>query len=285
MTTTLPDLYAVVGNPIAQSKSPTIHTMFAQTSAQHMVYTKLLAPLGEFAASVDAFRADTARGMPRGINITAPFKLDAFAYATERTERAQLVGAANALKFESTADGVRVVADNFDGIGLVRDVVHNLGCALAGKRILVLGAGGATRGALLPLLAERPAHLVVANRSVDKAHALATLVASYGNVQASSYDALAGQTFDVVFNATSSSLQAQLPPVPAGVFAAHTLAYDLTYGKGLTPFLQLARSAGTTQLADGVGMLVEQAAEAFAWWRGVRPATQAVIAHINVPLQ
>ncbi len=282
--TTFPDLYAVVGNPIAQSKSPTIHTMFAQASAQHMVYTKLLAPLDGFAATLDAFRADTAHGMPRGMNITAPFKLEAFDYATQRTERAQLVGAANALKFESSADGVRVVADNFDGIGLVRDVVHNLGCALAGKRILVLGAGGATRGALLPLLAQRPALLVVANRSVDKAHALATLAASYGNVQASSYAALAGPSFDVVFNATSSSLQAELPPVPASVFAPHALAYDLTYGKGLTPFLQLARSAGVAQLADGVGMLVEQAAEAFAWWRGVRPDTRAVIAHINVPL-
>jgi shikimate dehydrogenase len=285
MTTTLPDLYAVVGNPIAQSKSPTIHTMFAQVTLQHMVYTPLLAPLGGFAATVDAFRADTAHGAPRGVNVTAPFKLDAFAYASERTERAQLVGAANALKFEHTADGVRVVADNFDGIGLVRDVLHNLGCALAGKRILVLGAGGATRGALLPLLAQKPARLVVANRSVDKAHALAALGAAHGAVQGCDYAALQGQQFDIIFNATSSSLQAHLPPVPASVFAAGSLAYDLTYGKGLTPFLSLARSAGNAQLADGVGMLVEQAAEAFAWWRGVRPATHAVIAQINVPLE
>jgi shikimate dehydrogenase len=279
-----PDRYAVIGNPIAQSKSPIIHGMFAQATGQQMEYGRIEAPLGGFAATVDAFRAQVSQGEARGINITAPFKLDAFAYATERSERAQLVGAANALKFEHTAQGVKVMADNFDGIGLVRDVVHNLGCALAGKRVLVLGAGGATRGALLPLLAEQPALLVVANRSLDKAHELAALVAGHGKVLGCGYADLSGQSFDVVFNATSSSLQAALPPVPASVFAAGSLAYDLTYGKGLTPFLLLARSAGAAQCVDGVGMLVEQAAEAFAWWRGVRPATKAVIAHITVPL-
>ncbi len=279
-----PDRYAVIGNPIAQSKSPIIHGMFAQATGQQMEYGRIEAPLGGFAATVDAFRAQVSQGEARGINITAPFKLDAFAYATERSERAQLVGAANALKFEHTAQGVTVMADNFDGIGLVRDVVHNLGCALAGKRVLVLGAGGATRGALLPLLAEQPALLVVANRSVDKAHELAALATGRGMVLGCGYADLSGQSFDVVFNATSSSLQAALPPVPASVFAAGSLAYDLTYGKGLTPFLLLARSAGAAQCVDGVGMLVEQAAEAFAWWRGVRPATKAVIAHITVPL-
>jgi shikimate dehydrogenase len=279
-----PDRYAVIGNPIAQSKSPIIHGMFAQATGQQMEYGRIEAPLGGFAATVDAFRAQVSQGEARGINITAPFKLDAFAYATERSERAQLVGAANALKFEHTAQGVTVMADNFDGIGLVRDVVHNLGCALAGKRVLVLGAGGATRGALLPLLAEQPALLVVANRSLDKAHELAALASGHGKVLGCGYADLSGQSFDVVFNATSSSLQAALPPVPASVFAAGSLAYDLTYGKGLTPFLLLARSAGAAQCVDGVGMLVEQAAEAFAWWRGVRPATKAVIAHITVPL-
>jgi shikimate dehydrogenase len=279
-----PDRYAVIGNPIAQSKSPIIHGMFAQVSGQQMVYSRIEAPLGGFAATVDAFRAQVDQGEVRGVNITAPFKLDAFAYATERSERAQLVGAANALKFERHEGAVKVMADNFDGIGLVRDVVHNLGCTLAGKRVLVLGAGGATRGALLPLLAQQPALLVVANRSVDKAHELAALASGHGKVLGCGYAQLSGQSFDVVFNATSSSLQAALPPVAASVFAAGSMAYDLTYGKGLTPFLQLARSAGVAQCVDGVGMLVEQAAEAFAWWRGVRPATQAVIAHITVPL-
>lgn len=282
-----PDRYAVIGNPIAQSKSPTIHTLFAQVTAQHMVYSKVQAPLGGFAATVDAFINDTSAGPACGINITAPFKMDAFVYATQRSARAQLVGAANAIKFERTASGMTVIADNLDGIGLVRDVLHNLATPLAGKRVLILGAGGATRGALLPILAEKPALVVIANRSVDKARALATLGAAHSNhcrVSACAYYELEGQCFDIVFNATSASLHAQLPPLPATVFAPGALAYELAYGKGLTPFLLLARSAGVVHLADGVGMLVEQAAEAFAWWRGVRPATRGVIDHITVPL-
>lgn len=282
--TSHPDRYAVIGNPIAQSKSPTIHTLFAHAERQHMVYNKIESPLDGFTATVDAFRRDASAGPACGLNITAPFKLDAFAYATQRSERAQLVGAANALKFERTAQGVTVIADNFDGIGLVRDVVHNLACALAGKRVLILGAGGATRGALLPLLAENPARLVVANRTVATAQALAAMVAAHGSVHAMAYPELNDQAFDVVFNATSASLRAELPPLPASVFAPGCLAYELAYGKGLTPFLLLARSAGAAHCADGVGMLVEQAAEAFAWWRGVRPATRAVIDHITVPL-
>jgi shikimate dehydrogenase len=218
------------------------------------------------------------------MNITAPFKLDAFAYATERSERAQLAGAVNAMKF----DGDRVMAENFDGVGLVRDVTHNLGCALKGKRVLVLGAGGATRGALLPFLAEQPAELVVANRTVTKAQELAAIGASHAKsnskVRACTYAELDGQTFDVVFNATSASLKAELPPVPASVFTGCVLAYELAYGKGLTPFLRLAQNAGVKQLADGVGMLAEQAAEAFEWWRGVRPDTRAVIDTLTVPL-
>ncbi len=281
---THPDRYAVVGNPIAQSKSPTIHGMFAQAAAHHLVYTKLEAPLGGFASTVDAFVADTSAGTVCGLNVTAPFKLDAFAYATQRSERAQLVGAANALKFERTANGVHVLADNFDGIGLVRDVLHNLACPLAGKRVLILGAGGATRGALLPILAEQPALVAIANRTVATAHELAALVAAHGSVRAFAYQELNGQSFDLVFNATSASLSAELPPLPTSVFAPGALAYELAYGKGLTPFLQLARSAGVVHLADGVGMLVEQAAEAFAWWRGVRPTTRDVIDHITVAL-
>ena len=270
------DLYAVIGNPIVQSKSPLIHTAFAQTTGQELEYTKLLAPVDGFAATVDAFRASGGKGM----NVTAPFKLDAFAYATELSEGAQLAGAVNAMKFE----GDRVLAQNFDGIGLVRDVVHNLACPLAGKRVLVLGAGGATRGALLPFLAEKPAELVIANRTVAKAEELAAIGASRGNVRGCSYEALAGQSFDVVFNATSASLRAELPPVPSSVFAAGCLAYELAYGKGLTPFLQAAQAAGVTRLADGVGMLAEQAAEAFEWWRGVRPDTAEVIKTLTVPL-
>ena len=270
------DRYAVIGNPIGHSKSPFIHTSFAKASGQDIAYTAIEGPLGQFKQTVDAFRAASAKGM----NVTAPFKLDAFAYATERSPAAELAGAANALKF----DGERVLAENFDGVGLVRDVVHNLGQAMRGKRVLMLGAGGAARGALLPFLAEQPAELVIANRTVDKAVELARIGSSRGNVRGCGYAALLDEQFDVVFNATSASLHKELPPLPATVFASTTLAYELAYGKGLTPFLLLAQGAGVPRLADGVGMLAEQAAEAFAWWRGVRPDTDGVIKQLSIPL-
>lgn len=279
-STRMTDRYAVIGNPIEQSKSPLIHSTFAQVTGQDIDYGKLLGTLGEFAATVDAFRASGGRGM----NVTAPFKLDAFAYATHLAPSAQMAGAVNALKFE----GDRVFAENFDGVGLVRDLVHNLQCPLKGRRVLILGAGGATRGALLPLLAEQPAELVIVNRTVAKAQELAALAHQHQTgqvpVQGLGYADLQGQKFDVVLNASSSSLTAELPPLPASVFGPGCLAYDLTYGKGLTPFLKLAQQAGVTRLADGVGMLAEQAAEAFAWWRGVRPDTAAVIQKLTVPL-
>ncbi len=274
------DRYAVIGNPIEQSKSPLIHMAFAQVTGQDIEYTKVLGLLGGFAGAVDAFRAAGGKGM----NVTAPFKLDAFAYATDLAPSAQMAGAVNAMKFE----GDKVYAENFDGVGLVRDVVHNLACPLRGKRVLVLGAGGATRGALLPFLAEQPAELVLVNRTVAKAEELATLGRQHQSgqvpVQGLGYDQLQGRQFDVVFNATSASLTAELPPLPATAFAPGALAYELAYGKGLTPFLKLAQQAGVTHLADGVGMLAEQAAEAFLWWRGVRPDTQGVIRQLTVPL-
>lgn len=270
------DRYAVIGNPISHSKSPLIHTAFAQQTAQDMAYTALEGPLDGFAAAVHAFRDAGGRGM----NVTAPFKLQAFDLATDRLERAELAGATNALKFE----GDRILADNFDGVGLVNDLQHNLGVALAGQRVLLLGAGGAVRGALLPFLAQQPAELVIANRTAEKATALAAAFAARGRVTGCGFSDLAGERFDVVLNATSASLKAELPAVPLSVFTEATLAYELVYGKGLTPFLRLARNAGVPRLADGVGMLVEQAAEAFVWWRGVRPDTAPVIARMTVPL-
>jgi shikimate dehydrogenase len=270
------DLYAVIGNPISQTKSPFIHRLYAQACGQDMSYTALEGPLGGFAGAVDAFRA--AGG--RGLNVTVPFKMDACAYATTLSERARLAGAVNALKFE----GDQVWGENFDGMGLVRDVTHNLGIALRDKRVLLLGAGGAARGALLPFLHEQPASLTIVNRTLSKAVTLAAEVASQAQVTACGYADLAGQAFDLVFNATSASLRGELPPVPATVFAPGCLAYELAYGKGLTPFLRLAKQAGTADLADGVGMLAEQAAEAFLWWRGVRPDTRPVIAQLTVPL-
>lgn len=268
--------YAVIGNPIGHTKSPLIQGMFAESIGKKIEYTAILGELGQFASTIDAFRASGGRGL----NITAPFKLDAFAYATDLSQRARMAGAVNAMKF----DGDRVYAENFDGVGLVRDVVTNLHCPLAGKRVLVLGAGGAVRGALLPFLEQKPARLVIANRSVDKAKELAAAVEAECPLSGVGYGDLAGQQFDVVFNATSASLRGELPPVQTTVFADGCLAYELAYGKGLTPFLRLAQNAGVQHIADGVGMLAEQAAEAFAWWHGVRPDTGAVIRHLTVPL-
>ena len=274
------DRYAVIGNPIDFSKSPFIHMSFAQATGQDIEYAKVLGPLGQFNATVDAFRQDGGLGM----NVTAPFKLDAFHYATQHSAAAKLAGATNALKFQ----GREVLAENFDGVGLVRDVVHNLGCALHKKRVLLLGAGGAARGALLPFLAQAPQQLVISNRTASKAEELAKIASLYASgsteVQAIAMSQLSGRQFDVVFNATSASLRGELPAVPASAFAPDALAYELAYGKGLTPFLRLAQNAGVRQLADGVGMLAEQAAEAFLWWRGVRPDTRQVIKELTVPL-
>jgi shikimate dehydrogenase len=273
------ELYAVIGNPIAQSKSPLIHKAFAQQSAQDMDYVALLGEPGRFAEEVDDWRD---KGL-RGLNITAPFKLDAFAYANAPSPDAQAAGAVNCLSF----DGAQARGDNFDGVGLVRDIVANLGGEIAGRRVLLLGSGGATRGALAPFLAQAPARLVVAHRSDDAAAALAALFPLAAALDFRRYDALAqgdDANFDIVLNATSASLFGAAPPVPSFAFGAATLAYDLTYGKGLTPFLRLAREAGARRVVDGVGMLVEQAAEAFALWRGVRPATGALIEKLTVPL-
>ena len=270
------DRYAVIGNPIAQSKSPFIHSSFARATGQDIEYTRIECPLGEFASVVDGLRAAGGKGM----NITAPFKLDAYAHATDRSPAAELAGAANAMKFE----GDRIYAENFDGVGLVRDVVHNLHEPIEGMRVLMLGAGGAARGALMPFLAEQPAELVIANRTRGKAVELAHIGKDWGAVRACGYDELDGMRFDMVFNATSASLRAELPPVPASVFREARMVYELAYGKGMTPFLRLAKGAGVRHLADGVGMLAEQAAEAFAWWRGVRPDTRAVIDELMVPL-
>jgi len=271
------DRYALIGHPLGHTKSPRIHGEFARATGQDLTYEAIEAPLDGFKATVDAFRA--AGG--RGINVTLPFKLEAFAYATDRMERARLAGAANCMKFE----GDKAIAENFDGLGLVNDIQRNLGFAVRGRRVLLMGAGGAARGALMPLLENGPALVVVANRTVPKAKALVDQFAAYGTLVTGGYPDLAGEKFDIVLNATSASLRGELPPVPSSAFARECLAYDLVYGKGLTPFLRLARDAGAGRLADGVGMLVEQAAEAFVWWRGVRPETRPMIEQISVPLE
>jgi shikimate dehydrogenase len=270
------DRYAVVGNPVAHSKSPLIHTEFARQTGQDIEYGRLLAPLDGFRATVAQFHASGGKGL----NVTLPFKLEAFELAQRRSERALDAAAVNTLMFE--AEGI--FGDNTDGVGLVRDLETNLGLAIAGKRLLLMGAGGAAQGVMGPLLAARPAALVVGNRTLDKAQRLVARFRARlpnGDVRASSYSGLAGEQFDLSINATSASLRDTVPELPPGVFAAGSAAYDMMYGKGLTPFLELAQRQGAARLADGLGMLVEQAAESFFVWRGVRPLTVPVIAMLE----
>jgi len=269
------DRYAVIGNPVAHSRSPRIHALFAQAVGHDMEYGLILAMPGHFADEVRRFRE--AGG--RGLNVTVPFKLDAFALATERTPRATQAGALNTLKF----DGERIVGDNTDGAGLVRDI-RRLGFAIAGKRVLLMGAGGAARGAMLPLLEERPAGVAIANRTPEKAQALAARFAALAGgvvVRGGGYAAFGGEAFDLVINATSASLAHEIPPLPGGAFAPGALAYDMMYGAAAEPFLAHARSLGAGQAVDGLGMLVEQAAESFLLWRGVRPPTAPVLARLR----
>jgi shikimate dehydrogenase len=267
------DRYAVIGHPIAHSRSPQIHAAFAAATRQDLVYERVLAPLDGFVATVEAFRA----GGGRGLNVTVPFKLEAFALATDRTTRAEAAGAVNTLTFH--ADG-RIGGDNTDGAGLVRDLRDTLRVPLAGRRVLVVGAGGATQGVALPLLAERPAAFVIANRTADKAHALAARFAAQAGttmLRGAGLDELVDEApFDVVINATSAGLDGAAPPIDARVFAPAAAALDMVYSAVDTAFMAFARSHGAATVADGLGMLVEQAAEAFFVWRGVRPDTAAV---------
>jgi shikimate dehydrogenase len=267
------DRYAVIGNPIAHSKSPEIHTAFALQTGQDMCYERILGPLDGFAGTVDAFRA--AGG--RGANVTLPFKLQAFAYSQRRTPRAEAAGAVNTLRFEDGA----VLGDNTDGAGLANDLTRNLGVRLAGARILLLGAGGAAQGVVLPLLEHRPACLTVANRTPDKAASIASMFRQHGPVSACGLAELRGQRFDLVVNATSAAIGGAAPDLCPDVFAGGAFAYEMMYGKGETPFLALARDAGAGRWADGLGMLVEQAAESFLLWRGVRPDTGPVLAMLR----
>lgn len=262
------DRYAVFGHPIAHSKSPLIHAAFARQTGQDMTYEAILAPKDGFADSVAQFIA--AGG--RGANVTVPFKEQAFALANRRSPRAERAGAVNTLTFD--AGGIR--GDNTDGAGLVADLTRNLHCTLAGKRILLLGAGGAARGVVEPLLEQAPAALVIANRTVGRAQELAGLFGR--GVAACGFDGL-DTPFDLIINATAASLAGELPPLSPRVLAAGALAYDMMYGRD-TPFLGFARAHGAAT-ADGLGMLVEQAAEAFYLWRGVRPDTAPVIANLR----
>ena len=266
------DRYCVIGNPVAHSKSPEIHAAYARQTGQDLVYERCLAPLDGFGETV---RGLAAAGY-RGANVTVPFKIEAAALASRLAPRARAAGAVNTLVF---ADG-EIVGDNTDGAGLVADIVRNAGVALDGKRILLLGAGGAARGALLPLLMENPRQVVIANRTLATAEKLAADFAAHAQrLAVTGFGAVQGR-FDVVINATSASLAADVPPVPASVFGPGVLALDMMYGNKPTVYMDFAARHGAS-VRDGLGMLVEQAAEAFLLWRGVRPETGAVLASMR----
>ena len=269
------DRYAVIGNPIAHSKSPALHAAFARQCGQDIRYEAILGPLDGFRASVEAFRQAGGRGM----NVTVPFKVEALALADTLTERARLAQAVNTLRFD--ADGI--FGDNTDGIGLVNDIQQRLGFAIGGKRVLILGAGGAARGSVLPVAEAGPARLVIVNRTQARAEALREQFAGVAAVDVEPCDGLAGQRFDLVINATSAGLHGESLPLPAGIFAPGALAYDMVYGKHPTRFMQFAMQQGA-KARDGLGMLVELAAESFFIWRGVRPETQSVLTALRESL-
>lgn len=267
---TPPDRYAVFGHPIGHSQSPRIHALFAEQTGQALTYTAEDVPAEGFATAVDAF----FQAGGRGINCTVPLKELAFQRADTLSERARRARAVNTLARQ--ADGA-LYGDNTDGVGLVRDLTANLGLTLAGQRLLLLGAGGASRGILEPLLARQPACLTIANRTADKAVQLASEFSDLGPVTGGGLPDLQGACFDILLNATAASLSGELPDLPEGLLASGGCCYDLAYGRTPTPFVRWGLGHGARLSVDGLGMLVEQAAEAFLLWRGIRPDTRPVI--------
>ena len=263
------DLYAVMGNPIAHSKSPQIHSLFAEQTDQSLRYEALLVPEDALADAVAEFLY-VRDG--KGLNITVPFKQQAWQLADRLSERAELAGAVNTLMLKDGA----LFGDNTDGAGLVRDLTHNHGVVLNNKRILMLGAGGAARGVMLPLLEQNPASIHIANRTALRAHELAENFADYGEVSASGFDALHGN-FDIIIHATAAGLGGQVPPLPDGIIDEQSLCYDMMYASEPTAFVRYCNERHAAQAIDGLGMLVEQAAESFRLWRNVMPDTQPVI--------
>ncbi len=276
--THIPDKYAVLGNPVAHSRSPQIHHAFAAQTGAHIHYDRVLVPDHRFAETAREFIA--AGG--KGFNVTVPCKEDAYRFADRLTPRALRAKAVNTISVDGNSP---ILGDNTDGAGLVKDVIGNLGWPLTGKRVLILGAGGAVRGVLEPLLNVQPAAIVLANRTATKASMLAAEFADLGTIQGGGYDALANATpFDIIINGTSASLVGALPPVPGELVNSSCCCYDMMYGRQPTVFMVWAKAAGAGHIADGLGMLVEQAAESFALWRGKKPDTRPVIAAIRTEL-
>lgn len=267
---TEPDRYAVFGNPIRHSRSPQIHAAFAEQTGEQLSYRAQLVELGQFNETAQRFFDQGGKGL----NITVPFKQDAFRFAAVLSDRARRAGAVNTLALQE--DG-QIYGDNTDGAGLVRDLSENLAWEIAERRVLLLGAGGAIRGILEPLLRRRPTSVLIANRTPSKAKELAAEFADLGTVEACAFNALKGRQFDLVINGTSASLEGELPPLPNGLLSDTACCYDMMYSADPTPFMRWAATEAAWAVSDGLGMLVEQAAESFCIWRGVRPKTRPVI--------
>jgi shikimate dehydrogenase len=269
-----PKRFAVFGHPVRHSKSPLIHQQFARQFNHVIEYTAIDVDPGGFTQAVEQFRAAGALGC----NVTVPFKLEAYYLAENKSERAELAEACNTLKFEK--DG-RIFGDNTDGAGIVHDIERNLNMSLKGKKVLVMGAGGAVRGVLAPMLKHNPQQVFIVNRTVSKARDLAAAFAEHAKLEAIGYDELRGKHFDIVINGTTASLKGEVPPLPETLFTRNALAYDMMYGDRPTAFMNWAQLHGAQQVVDGLGMLVEQAAESYFVWMGVRPATRPVIQELR----
>ena len=272
------DKFAVFGNPIKQSKSPIIHTLFAQQYAQHIEYRAVRVELDDFVQATNRF----FEGGGAGLNITVPFKHEAFALAHRNSERSLRAGAANVL---TLADDGLIDGDNTDGIGLIRDLIANLGWTVQGLRVLLVGAGGAARGVLEPLLRERPRELLVVNRTAARAAELAVEFAGIGPLEGGAFDLIGTRQFDLIINATSAGLSGEVPELPSSMLTERSCCYDMVYGAEPTPFLRWSADHAAGAVSDGLGMLVEQAAEAFYIWRQLRPETRSVIDQLREAME
>ncbi len=268
-------LYAVFGSPIAHSKSPLVHRLFADEFGINLDYRAVHVDIGGFEQAVSGFQANGGNGL----NITVPFKLNAWKLADNLTDRARVAGAVNTLTFDSAVNG-----DNTDGAGLVKDIESNLGVHLRDQKILIVGAGGAVRGILLPVLERNPGAITIANRTKANADALVEEFANYGNIRALALDEAHSNSYDIVINGTSTGIHGELPEISAQVFANVGLVYDMMYGKFPSKFMQWASQQGVEHVSDGLGMLVEQAAESFNIWHGVMPNTAPVIEAVKSQL-
>jgi shikimate dehydrogenase len=273
-----PERYAVIGHPVSHSRSPFIHGRFAAQTAQLMTYTTIDASPEHFDATARHFFAEGGQGL----NVTVPHKEAALGIADELTPRASRAGAVNTLALRR---GGRILGDNTDGAGLARDLLNNHRVTIAGRRLLLLGAGGAARGAVAPLLGLQPSQMTIVNRNVLRARELVERFSDMGRLQAIGYDELGNEPYDLVINATAASLAGELPSLPPGIVSTHSICYDMYYGRDETPFTRWALHRGCTRAIMGLGMLVEQAAESFHLWRGVRPDTASVLSELTAELR